>query len=182
MGETIATPVQFLDYNEDILNAPDAKGPATVVQEFEVGGQKRSLEFRADGLTNAETYFLLLSTIQKYGDQSEDFSFEVQPPKGPAFTVSDSQYIGTLVILEKMVVQPKMMVDEWAQFGRKHGGPLVNVISGFALAINGITTQTIAAKKAKGKKGETNPTSDTKSPKLASSSSRKRPAKGPSVE
>src|SRR6185437_5334302 len=121
----------------DVLGLPEPQS-ATQTQVFEAGGKEWPITIRTDARTSAEHFYDLTLCLSR-AIEDKTLSFLTPAPNPRRIEIKSAAYLGQLYILEKVAVSPVLSAPEWAIFGHKVGGLVMEKILDWATTESGIS-------------------------------------------
>jgi len=126
------------------MDEPETK---TVTKTFQVrGNRKWTLTIESGGHQFGERWHELYTAVM-YGQtqkqiaqlSKKEYEEKTFTPTGKQIVMKDPSYVGSLKLLEAVLVKPKLSFGALAVMGHKIGGKAIDEIAMWAAAENGVT-------------------------------------------
>lgn len=119
----------------DVLTIPlQASEPQT--RAFHAKGRDWPVTIRTDALDDPQEFYRLAILMSQTKKTVKSITVAIEEP---SFTLTNASYIAALQVLARVAIAPAFGVDEWAEFGRRVGGPTISAIVNFALEATGLS-------------------------------------------
>lgn len=123
----------------DIMNMPEPEAK-TETRSFKAKGREWSITLRCLAEdASAEEYFAIAQIADGSGRDIKPLTIQLPPPTSKTIEIKDPAYLASLHYLASITVAPAFGAYEWAVFGHKAGGRVMNEIFGWGAELNGLS-------------------------------------------
>lgn len=117
----------------DLLALPEPQVVETT-RVFEARGRKWPITATNVGMVSAEAFFDIASQMKEFKSKG---SLRFMLPGGIPLEITAKDYLAGLSVLTRVVVKPRFSLEEWAIFGHKLGGDVMNDLMEWVADLNG---------------------------------------------